>query len=141
MACVAARLCKAVLMQRGFYATQDSYSPRNALRVADKQSFGLLVSFLLRLRRLASRAGCGVMTRLLALPIRTRQRRAPPVLIVGRTSLRKNLSIYASVRDLSMSQLGHYIAKKLSGLPDRWTTTAGRSEQAQRLRLSQSDPT
>ena len=47
----------------------------------------------------------------------TRQRRAPPVLIVGRTSLCKNSSIYASVHDLSMSQLGHYIAKKLPGTP------------------------
>ena len=43
-------------MQRGFYATQDSCAPRNALRVADEQSFGLLVGFLLRLRRLAARA-------------------------------------------------------------------------------------
>ena len=131
---------QAMLMQRGFYPTQDSCAPRNALRVADEQSSGLLVGFLLRYVRLAATC-CGDDDSAFGSAARTRQRRAPPVLIVGRTSLRKNLSIYASVRDLSMSQLGHYIAKKLSGLPDRWTTTAGRSEQAQRLRLSQSDPT
>ena len=62
MACVAARLYKAVLMQRGFYATQDSCEPRDALRVADEQSFGLCVGFLLRLRRLAARVGAAVMT-------------------------------------------------------------------------------
>ena len=49
-------------MQRGFYATQDSCEPRDALRVADEQSFGLCVGFLLRLRRLAARVGAAVMT-------------------------------------------------------------------------------
>ena len=42
-------------MQRGFYATQDSCLPRNALRVADMQSFGLCVGFLVRLSRLEAR--------------------------------------------------------------------------------------
>ena len=37
-------------MQRGFYATQDSCLPRNALRVADRQSFDARTGFLLRLR-------------------------------------------------------------------------------------------
>ena len=50
----AAGLCS-LLMQRGFYATQGSCAPRNALRVADKQSLGLLVGFLLRLLRLSAR--------------------------------------------------------------------------------------
>ena len=42
-------------MQRGITPTQDSYAPRNAFRVADEQSFEMLVGFLLRLRRLAAR--------------------------------------------------------------------------------------
>ena len=91
MACVAARLYKAVLMQRGFYATQDSCEPRDALRVADEQSFGLCVGFLLRLRRLAARVGAAVMTghsETLA-PRQTRQRRTPPVLPVVWNSLCK----------------------------------------------------
>ena len=39
MACVGGCAVQAMLMQRGFYPTQDSCAPRNALRVADKQSF------------------------------------------------------------------------------------------------------
>ena len=55
MACVGGCAVQAMLMQRGFYATQDSCAPLNALRLADKQSLGLLVGFLLLLRRLAAR--------------------------------------------------------------------------------------
>ena len=33
-----------------FYATQDSCAPRNAFRVSDEKSFGLLLGILLRLR-------------------------------------------------------------------------------------------
>ena len=52
---------QAVLMQRGVNATQDSCAPRNALRVADEQSYGLRIGFLLRRRRLAARVAA-VMT-------------------------------------------------------------------------------
>ena len=44
-------------MQRGFYATQDSCAPRNVLRVAGKQSFGLRIGFCCGYVRLAAR-GC-----------------------------------------------------------------------------------
>ena len=55
LACVGGCAVQALLMQRGIYGTQDSGAPCNALRVADEQSFDVLVGFLLRLRRLAAR--------------------------------------------------------------------------------------
>ena len=42
-------------MQRAFKPRRTAVDPRNALRLADKQSLGLLVGFLLRRRRLAAR--------------------------------------------------------------------------------------
>ena len=49
-------------MQRGFMPRRTAVLPRNALRVADKQSFGLLVGFLLRYVRLAARGLRSLMT-------------------------------------------------------------------------------
>ena len=42
-------------MQRAFKPRRTAVDPRNALRLADKQSLGLLVGFLLRLLRLSAR--------------------------------------------------------------------------------------
>ena len=113
-----------LLVQRAFKPRRTAVHPRNALHLADKQSLGLLVGFLLRLRRLAARVGSSRQSddkTLAADP-----RRAPPVLIVGRTSLCKKSSLYASVHDLSMSQLGHYLQKSFQG-----SQTAGRRPQAE----------
>ena len=112
-------------MQRAIKPRRTAVHPRNALRVADKQSFGLLVGFLLRYVRLA--ATCRGHDDSALAP-------RPGPAKAGSTSFyrRADLSVQQLVdlrvfSDLSMSQLGHYAKKKLPGLPDRWTTTAGRN--------------
>ena len=123
-------------MQRAFMPTQDSCSLCNTLRVADKQSFGLLVGFLLRLRRLAAR----VRLRADDKTFSSRQTKAGSTPSYRRTDLSVqelvNLRGFQRPKYVSARSL---FAKKLPGLPDGWTTTAGRNEQARLLRLSQSD--
>ena len=87
LAAIARGCCFAalLLMQCGFMPTQDSCSPCNALRVADRQLLGLLVGFYCVLGTVAAR----VLLTGVACSAQSRQRRAPLVLHVGRTFLWK----------------------------------------------------
>ena len=130
-----------LLMQRAFKPRRTAVDPRNALRVADEQSFGRCVGFLLRLRRLAARV-CGEADRcdfwLCGGAVKPR---LYPFCPSGGPLFARNVVYIANSPSVRVAPRAFLLNLAKNILLLRLTTTAGPGEQARLLRSSQSDHT